>query len=219
MGWFLPTGLSVKNMPLQMLIREAFALEDDRILGAPAWVKNSRFDIEAKVAESDIPKVKNMTIDQRKAMLRPLLQERFDLKFHYESRTLPIYVLVIGKGGSKMKVFEPPGNPATIGLRSTGRSHLEAQGIPMEVLVSDLSKEVSRTVLDRTGLTGKYDFVLEWQPDDAPPIAGNDNGLPQNSIDSSLFTAVREQLGLKLEPRKEPVKVLDIDHVELPSPN
>lgn len=75
-GWvgFLPTGLSVKNMPLQMLIREGFALEDDRILGAPAWVKNSRFDIEAKVGESDIPTVKNMTVNQRRAMLRPLFR-------------------------------------------------------------------------------------------------------------------------------------------------
>jgi uncharacterized protein (TIGR03435 family) len=215
---FLPTGLTVKNLPLQMLIREAFALEDDRILGAPAWVKSSRFDIEAKVAESEIPAVKNMTVDQRKAMLRPLLQDRFDLKFHYESRTLPVYELVIGKGGSKMKVFDPPGNPATNGLRLTGRGHLQAQGISMEVFVSDLSKEVSRTVLDKTGLTGKYDFALEWQPDDALPIAGNDNGLPQNSVDSSLFTAVQE-LGLKLEPRKEPLRVLVIDHVEPPSPN
>jgi uncharacterized protein (TIGR03435 family) len=216
---FLPTGLSVKNLPLQMLIREAFALEDDRISGAPAWVKNSRFDIEAKVAESDIPTVKNMTIDQRKAMLRPLLQERFDLKFHYESRTLPLYVLVIGKGGSKLKVFEPPGNPTTNGLRSTGRGRLEAQGIPMEAVASVLSKEVGRTVLDETRLNGKYDFTLEWEPDDAPPVAGNDNGLAQDSVAPSLFTALQEQLGLKLEPRKGPIRVMVIDHVEPPTPN
>src|SRR5580704_5002840 len=79
MRWIghIPTGLSVKNIPVQSLVREAFGLEDDRILGAPGWVKEDRFDIEAKVAESDIPVLKKMTVDQRRAMLGPLLEERF----------------------------------------------------------------------------------------------------------------------------------------------
>ena len=123
-----PTGLSVKNLPVLFLIRDAFGLEDDRILGAPAWVNTDRFDIEAKVGESDIPRLKTMTVDQRRLMLRPLLQERFNLKFHYESKVLPVYALVIGKSGSRMKQFEPPGNPATNGLRYSGRGHLEARG-------------------------------------------------------------------------------------------
>jgi uncharacterized protein (TIGR03435 family) len=216
---YLPTGLSVKNMPVQMLLRNAFGLEDDRILGAPAWVKTSRFDIEAKVAESDIPMVRNMTVNQRREMLRPFLEERFGLKFHYESRTLPVYVLVTGKNGSKMKPFQPPGDPAKNGLRSTGRGHLNAQGIPMAILVSELANDVGRTVLDETKLDGKYDFTLEWQPDDALPMAASDNGLAQDSVGSSLFTAVQEQLGLKLEPRKGPISVLVIDHIEAPSPN
>ena len=213
------TGLSVKNIPVLFLIREAFGLEDDRILGAPAWTNRDRFDIEAKVAESDIPRLKTMTVDQRRLMLRPFLQERFNLKFHYESKVLPVYALVIGKGGSRMKQFEPPGNPATNGLRYLGRGHLEARGTGMEFVVSVLSQQVGRTIVDKTGLKGRYDFTLEWEPDDTPPMAGSENGLPPDSGKASIFTALQEQLGLKLEPQKEPISVLVIDRIEAPSAN
>jgi uncharacterized protein (TIGR03435 family) len=206
-------------MPVLFLLREAFGLEDDRILGAPAWVKTDRFDIEAKVGESDVPKVKTMTVDQRRLMLRPFLQDRFNLKFHYEDKVLPVYALVIAKSGSKMTEFKPPGDPATNGLRYTGRGHLAARGTAMEFAVSFLSQQVGRTVVDKTGLTGKYDFTLEWEPDDAPPMAGNDNGAHPDSGKPSIFTAVQDQLGLRLEPQKAPISVLIIDHIDLPSPN
>lgn len=229
MRWvgFPPTGLSVKNMPVQMLVREAFGFEDDRILGEPGWVKMDRFDIEAKVAASDAPKLQKLTRDQRSLMLRPLLEDRFNLKFHYETKVLPFYALVIARGGLKMKEFEPPGNPATNGLRYTGRGRLESQGTQIEFLSHVLSQQIGRTVLDKTGLTGKYDFTLEWEPDDAPPMAGsveggrsrNDNGRPPDSGRPSLFTALQEQLGLKLESEKGPISVIVIDHIEAPSPN
>jgi uncharacterized protein (TIGR03435 family) len=214
-----PTGLTVKNMPVLFLLREAFGLEDDRILGAPAWVKTDRFDIEAKVGESDIPRLKALTIDQRRLMLRPFLENRFNLRFHYENKVLPVYALVIAKGGSKMKEFKPPGDPATNGLRYIGRGHLEARGTLMEFSVSVLSQQVGRTIVDKTGLRGKYDYTLEWEPDDAPPMAGGDNGLPVDSGKASIFTALQEQLGLKLEPQKEPISVLVIDQIEPPSAN
>jgi uncharacterized protein (TIGR03435 family) len=214
-----PIGLTVKNMPVQFLLREAFGLEDDRILGAPGWVKTDRFDIEAKVSESDVAKLKTMTVDQRRSMLGPFLQDRFNLKFHYESKVLPIYALVLAKGGSKMKKFEPPGDPATNGLRYTGRGHLEAHGTLMEFAVSVLSQQVGRTIVDKTGLTGKYDFTLEWEPDDAVPMAANDNSPPGDSGKASIYTALQEQLGLKLEPQRDPISVLVIDHIEAPSEN
>jgi uncharacterized protein (TIGR03435 family) len=214
-----PTGLTVKNMPILFLLREAFGLEDDRILGAPAWVKTERFDIVAKVGEPDIPRLKMMTIDQRRLMLRPFLQDRFHLKSHYENKVLPVYVLVIAKGGSKMKDFKPPGDPATNGLRYSGRGHLEAHGTSMEFTVSVLSQQVGRTIVDKTGLTGKYDYTLEWEPDDGPPTAGTDNVLAVDSGKASIFTALQEQLGLKLEPQKAPINVLVIDHIEAPSQN
>jgi uncharacterized protein (TIGR03435 family) len=221
MRWIghIPTGLSVKNISVQSLVREAFGLEDDRILGAPGWVKEDRFDIEAKVAESDIPVLKNMTVDQRRAMLGPLLEERFNLKFHFESRVLPFYALVIARGGSKMKEFTPPGNPAANGLRYLGRGHLEARGTSMEFVGQVLAQQLGRTVVDKTGLNGKYDFSLQWEPDDPFPNAGNDNGLPQDASSPSLITALQEQLGLKLEARKDQISVLVIDHIEAPSPN
>jgi uncharacterized protein (TIGR03435 family) len=123
-----------------------------------------------------------------------------------------------------MKVFAPPGNPATNGLHSMGRGHLEAQGTSMEWLIRDLSQELRRTVVDKTGLTGKYDFTLEWEPDDALASAtggdnGNDNTSPPGLGGASLLTALREQLGLKLESQKSPVQVIVIDHIEMPSPN
>ncbi len=216
-----PTGLTVRNEPVQFLIREAFGLDDDRILGAPGWVKTARFDIEAKVDESNAPGLKKLTVHERRLMLRPFLEERFHLKFHYETKVLPVYALVIAKGGSKMKEFVPPGDPARNGLRYTGRGHVEARGTSMEFVVPVLSQQVGRTVLDKTGLLGKYDFTLEWEPDDAPPIltGSNESALPPDSIGSSLFTAIQEQLGLKLESQKGPVSVLVIDTIELPSPN
>jgi uncharacterized protein (TIGR03435 family) len=226
MSWvgFPPTGLTVKNIPLQMLLRVAFGFEDDRILGAPAWVTTTRFDIEAKVAEPDLPALGKLTLQERRRMLQPLLEDRFKLKFHYETKVLPVYVLVIAKGGSKMKEFQPPGDPQTNGLRLTGRGHIEAHGIPMNPVSHELSQQVGRTVLDRTGLTGKYDFTLDWEPDDPAPMAGNAQGgqpgaPPPDSGSPSLFTAVQEQLGLKLESQKAPVSVTVIDHIEGPSPN
>jgi bla regulator protein blaR1 len=214
-----PTGLTLKNMAVLFLLREAFGLEDDRILGAPAWVKTDRFDIEAKVGESDIPRLKTMSIDQRRLMLRPFLQDRFNLKFHYENKVLPVYALVIAKGGSKMKEFKPPGDPATNGLRYNGRGHLGAHGTSMEFTVSFMSQQLGRTIVDKTGLTGKYDYTLEWEPDDAPPMAMNDNGLPLDSGKASIFTALQEQLGLRLEPQKDAISVLVIDQIEHPSAN
>ena len=219
-----PTGLTVKNVPLHMLLREAFGFEDDRILGAPAWVTTARFDIEAKVADPDLPAWGKLTFEERRRMLQPLLEDRFKLKFHYETKILPVYALVIAKGGSKMKEFQPPGDPQTNGLRQTGRGHIEAQGIGMGPVSHELSQQVGRTVLDRTGLTGKYNFTLDWEPDDPALMAGDaqsgqPGSPPPDSGNPSLFTAVQEQLGLKLESQKGPVSVVVIDHIEGPSPN
>jgi bla regulator protein blaR1 len=221
---FSRIGFTVKNIPLQMLLRVAFGFEDDRILGAPASLTTEQFDIEAKVAEPDLPALGKLTLEERRRMLQPLLEDRFKLKFHYETKVLPVYLLVIAKDGSKMKEFVPPGDPQTNGLRLTGRGHIEAHGIPMDPLSHQLSQQVGRTVLDRTGLTGKYDFTLDWEPDDPAPMPGNAQGgqpgaPPPDSGKPSLFTAVQEQLGLKLESQKVPVSVVVIDHIEAPSPN
>jgi uncharacterized protein (TIGR03435 family) len=216
-----PDGISIQGMPLKSLLQAAFGVEEDRILGAPSWVRTDEFDVVAKVVGPDVPAWKKQTFSQRGLMLRPILEDRFQLKFHYETKVLPFYVLTIAKGGSKMKEFVPPGDAATNGLRLMGRGHLKAQGISAEGLIRELSRQLSRTVADETGLTGKYDFTLLWEPDDVSPIAmgTNDNAAPPDSGGASLFTALQEQLGLKLESQKGPVSVIVIDHIEQPSPN
>jgi uncharacterized protein (TIGR03435 family) len=248
MMMFTADGISIHGVPMKMLIREAFGIEDDRILGEPGWVKN-RYDIEAKVAAEDAPKLKDLKIDQRRAMVLPLLADRFNLKYHRETRELPIYALVVAKGGLKMKPSAPdppptsddgskpdappkPGDPAANdkprmgrhSLMMNGRGHLESTGTNTTMLGHILSSQLGRTVEDKTGLTGNYDYALQWTPDDVGAPMGGDTGPGKGDVSSdaggpTLFTALEEQLGLKLESSKTTVDVVVIDHIDLPSEN
>jgi uncharacterized protein (TIGR03435 family) len=156
-------------------------------------------------------------------MFREILVERFGLKVHHETRTLPVYALVVAKGGPKMTASKPqpndpdgmPGNP---GVLNTSLGRETGRGALIEFLAEDLSDALGRKVVDKTGLTGRYDFTLTWAPDDDAAAMGSSasSGAPQGP---SLFTAVQEQLGLKLEPVKAPVDVVVIDHLEKPSEN
>jgi uncharacterized protein (TIGR03435 family) len=222
--FFTPNGISIKGVRMQMLLRKAFGVENDRIFGAPGWVRSDRYDIEAKVAESDAPKLDSLTFDQRELMLRALLADRFNLKVHHETRELPVYVLAIAKGGPKLKASKPDDPDANTRM---GRGKVEAQGLSLENLIEFLSQQLGRTILDKTGLTGTYDFILHWTPDDAPPqiAAGpeggqpGNGGAPQTDAGPSLITALDEQLGLKLESQKSPLDVIVVDHVDRPSEN
>jgi len=236
-------GISIRGVPMKILIRESFGVEDDRILGEPNWVK-SRYDIEAKVDAEDAPKLKNLKIDQRLAMLLPLLQDRFNLKYHHETRELPVYALVVAKGGVKMKPGAPDDSPKSDSpskpdeptvkekprmghsLMMNGRGHVESTGTTTTMLVHILSSQLGRTVEDKTGLNGNYDYTLQWTPDDAGvPMGGGGADAPGKGDSSpdaggpSLFTALQEQLGLKLEATKSTVDVIVIDHIDLPSEN
>jgi uncharacterized protein (TIGR03435 family) len=233
---FTPDGFSATNVSLQMILREAYGVEDDEIIGAPSWVKSDNFDIEAKVDGSDVDQLGKLGFEQRKLMFRPLLADRFKLKFHYETRELPVYVLTIAKNGPKLKESQPDpaGPPGPAGMRGKhmmrlmGMGHLEAQGISVTLLTHELSRQLGRTVIDKTGLTGNYDFGLQWTPDlgtgptfkgpQGGPSAG-DNGAAPDASGPTIFTAIQEQLGLKVESQKGPVRVMVIDHVEPPSAN
>jgi len=238
MMMFNPDGVSISGVPLQMIVREAFRVEDDRIVGAPGWVKKNRYDIQAKVAAEDAPKLEKLKIDQRQSMLLPLLEERFNLKYHHETRELPSYALVVAKGGPKMKTSEvpdvpKPGDPPSPDsgqkrfMRMMGPGHVEAEGSNMQGLTQILSQQLGRTVVDKTGLSGNYDYTLNWTPDNAPPPmpgGGPEGGPPRNDggnneAGPSLLTALQEQLGLKLESEKGEVDVIVIDHIDLPSEN
>lgn len=254
-----PGGTTLKGIPLQMVMQQAFGIEEDRIIGAPGWVKSNRYDIEAKVAPEDAPKMEKLKAEQRRQMLLPVLVERFNLKYHVEQRELPTYALVIVKGGPKLTEskpdeagphefpdpkagpaapgHEPPGNAGPTGpgkdpmgrrgMVSIGPGRIDAHGGGMEFLAHSLSFNVGRTVLDETGLKGRYDFTLQWTPDQGMMPTGGPGGeggpahgdVAADAGGPSLFTALEEQLGLKLESQKRKVDVIVIDHIDAPSEN
>jgi uncharacterized protein (TIGR03435 family) len=146
---------------------------------------------------------------------RHRLADRFQLKLHRETKDEPVYALVVGKSGTKLQ--QSSGNEASgfRGLR-IGRGQFTGSVATLEMLTTALANQVGRPVLDRTGLNGSFNFKLEWIPDAAP---GGDAPSPSDSTGPSLFTALQEQLGLKLESARGPVEILVIDHVERPGEN
>ena len=188
-----PTNLFVaRYVSLTNLIALAYGVDDDRIAGKPAWLDFQLYIVSAKV-EGDT----SLTREQMQPLLQQLLKQRFGLAVHPESRTVPGYALVVGKGGPKLE-------PSKEGEQTHGQilpNGLEFQACNLGVLASILARPAGRPVVDETGIAGKYDVKLAYAPaDDA------------NSDLPSVFTAV-QGLGLKLEPRKVPVKTLVVDHV------
>ncbi len=223
---FSPNGLDVENVTVHMLLLESYRLNEDQLFGEPNWANTDRFDIQAKVAGPDVVAFSKLPVDQRWSMFRQVLTEQFHLTNHTETHLLPVYVLTVAKGGIKFKQHVPdPAHPEREN-GSGGRGRMVALGSTVDLFLFSLSQNLGRTLVDKTGLTGRYDFELHWTPDDAsalPPRAadGSQPSAPPPSSDSgpSIFTAIQEQLGLKLESAKGPVPVLVIDHIELPSAN
>jgi uncharacterized protein (TIGR03435 family) len=222
------------NTPLIDLIRETYQLgigtgtDDGRILGAPGWLNSDRFDIEAKIDSSVLDALKKLPPDERKLqaqhMMQALLAERFKLVVHTENRDLPVYSLVIAKNGPKLQESKPQdgngGKAGTTGLQVLGRGGpIKGQGTPIADLVWLLSRITGRTVVDKTGLMGEYDFTLQWTPDEAQSPTFSPSGQLPDPNGPSIFAAIQEQLGLKLEAGKAPLPVIVIDHVERPSDN
>jgi bla regulator protein blaR1 len=225
-------GLKVANAPLKMIIAFAYDVRDFQLSGGPGWIGSDRFDIEARPERTaDDPASVNdptkMTDEQRKTVqeqmrerVRNLLAERFQLVIRRESKEQSIYGLVAGKNGSKLKEAQGGRGPM---LRIGGRGQLSGQGVEVAMLANTLSALVGRPVIDKTGLTGRYDFTLNWSPDPGQP-AGPFGQLPPEAPPSdasgpSLFTAIQEQLGLRLESEKGPAELLVIERVEKPSEN
>jgi uncharacterized protein (TIGR03435 family) len=213
----MPDGLSGATTLLSLIYIAYGPLMPGQIAGWPAWSTSAEFDIEAKMDEDTAAALQKLPQKQqatrRRLMLQSLLADRFNLRVHHEIKTLPIYELVVAKGGSKLK----ESNARETNTNGIGR--LTAQAMPMADLALILTIQVGRIVVDKTGLTGGYDFALRWMPDQGgePPDA---SGLPlQDDSGPSIFTALQEQLGLKLEPAKGPVEMLVIEHVERPSEN
>jgi len=225
-----PGVVSSTNVPLRALIQQAYGIRQDLISGGPGWVDSANYDFEGKISPADAETLKAMTNEQRTAASRHMMQQaladRFKLKIHLETKTLPVYELVLAKGGSKLKEADPnntyangikgPDGKAMPGMMRFGRDRLDGQGITISSLTGFLSTRLERTIIDKTGLTGKYDVVLAFKPED--DAGGKDDGASDNNL-PDLFTAVQEQLGLKLVSTKGPVDTLIIDNAEKPAEN
>jgi uncharacterized protein (TIGR03435 family) len=208
-------------MTARRFIENAYGLRDFQVSGGPGWVNDASWEVQAKV---DPPDPDYATLDEagRQALiyserqrLQSLLVDRFQFKCHIVAKELPIYELVAARGGAKL-------TPTTAAaekrhsMSSNGNGHranLVATGIGMDDAAKFLSSEVGRRVVDKTGLTGSYDMTLTWIP--AMASAADADAAPGPTI----FTALEEQLGLKLVPAKGPVQVLVIDSIEKPTEN
>ena len=243
--WF-PGRFRYANGPVKdLLVRVAYNVYGFQISGGPSWINSEIYSIDAKEPDSLAEEMQKLPIAQqeeiKRLLVQSLLADRFKLRLHRETRMLPVYALVIAKDGPKLHEAKPgdtypngmrgPDGRAGAGaigeesISKTARA-ISGQGISIAPLVPYLSREVKRTVLDQTGLKGKYDIRLEWNPDlsAAGMVPGPEDGKPgtasappPESSMPSIFTALQEQLGLKLVSTKGPVEILVIDHIEMPS--
>jgi uncharacterized protein (TIGR03435 family) len=214
---FLPGGrLSAQQVLLRFFIQNAYDVRPFQILGAPDWINSAGYDIEAKAEENSNP-------DQMRLMMQSLLEDRFKMKVHRETRDLPVYELAAAKSG--LKLPEPkedscasPCGRAVVRIGRTGGVQIRGGKIGMSELTRILTNLLGRTVIDKTGFTGIFDVQLGFALDDALAGLPHPPGPAEETSQPSVFVAVGE-LGLKLESAKGPVEMLVIDHVEKPSAN
>jgi uncharacterized protein (TIGR03435 family) len=215
-------GLQVTGASLKNLISLAYDLRPFQISGESQWVDTERFDIDARTATSNAKTPTDTSGDWRKILegLKSLLVDRFQLALHSETKEQAVYALVVNKGGPKLQESTDPRSL----IRKMGRGTIKGQAVALGMLALNLSNELGRRVIDKTGLAGKYDFELKWESSQgsAAPILSIQTAevaLPADSEGPSIFTALKEQLGLRLESGKGPVEVLVIDRAERPSEN
>ncbi len=220
-------GFTATSTNLKTLIQLAWKVNDSRLLGGPGWIESARYDIAAIPAEG------NVALDQSRLMLQTLLEDRFKLIVRREIKEMPVYALVSATGGLKRLVSEEEncvcvqsrfagiapgaGSSSTRSVRGNApraTNLLAGAKISIAEFVDALGNILDRPVVDRTGFTGTFSFRLDFS---APVATVVDGGNPDNR--PSIFTALPEQLGLKLESAKGPVEVLVIDHVEKPDAN
>ena len=204
---------STRFTSLRDLIMMAYGLDPRQVVGGPAWMTADEYDIDA-VAPEGVPTAGNWNV-----MLQKLLVGRFQLTFYHELREMNVYALMVAKGGPKLKAADADEGHSS-GCERLGICNF--RGEPLEHFAYWLQLVMDKPVVDKTGTAGKFNFSLTWTPDETqftsmgirvPPAADNPNAPPE------LFTALQEQLGLKLEPQKTQAQVLVIDHVERPSEN
>jgi uncharacterized protein (TIGR03435 family) len=230
-GRFTATNATVKA-----LIQQAYDVRDFQISGGPGWIDIERYDIDAKADDSTVSEddLRKMNEEQRKVFqeklrlkLRALLANRFQLKVRQETREVPVYALIVAKGGPRLQAAKDDGSPNS-GIRAnrteSGRTEITVTKAPLTMLAQVLSNMVGRTVLDKTELKGNFDFKLTFAPDPVQqPTGAGDGGADRSPVvdtdGPSVFTALQEQIGLKLDPQKGPVEIILIENAEKASEN
>jgi uncharacterized protein (TIGR03435 family) len=214
---YLPDGgVRITGATLKNLVSVAYGVRAFQISGGPDWINTERFDVDARATtSSDATPVDPLkaSAEQRKTgeRLRNLLADRFQLTLHREMKEQPVYELVVARSGPKLQASTEGKN-----LIRRGRGTLKGQSVGLGMLAVNLSNELERRVADKTGLTGNYDFELKWTP---VPLYGVEEPRPEDPDRPSIFTALPEQLGLRLDSKKGPVEVLVVDRAERPSKN
>jgi len=201
--------INCDNETVANIVEFVYGVHAKQIVGAPQWFFDDRWDVDGYPDVPGEPDYKQM-----QGMYRKLLEERFGLKMHRETRTMGAYVLTVAKGGPKLSksVDQEAMSDTTFTQWNSQRRVLRVTSTTMAEFAMTMDSQLEKPLVDRTGLTGKWDFLLKWRPETAPDT-DDPNALP------GIFTAIQEQAGLKLEGTTAPVEALVIDHVERPSAN
>ena len=215
-------GIRTTNTSVMTLLVFAYDLRDYQFVNVPQWVKTERYDVSftpdtpERAPSPDMnPKDAEALFDRHRQRMQKVLRDRFSLELREETRELPKYALVLAKGGHKMTPRPENHGP---NMRSR-RGMVESTGSTMRMLSNALSSIMGRAVVDETGLTGGFNFKLEWTPDSAAPPNADGSAAPADEPGPSILTAIQEQLGLKLEAKKGAVPVVVIHKIERPTPN
>jgi uncharacterized protein (TIGR03435 family) len=207
---------SMVNFTLRQMIRVAYGLKSEsQITGGPDWMDKQAFDIVAKIGDTEAARIGKLKRDERLKefglLLQGLLADRFQLQVHQVQQVMPVFALVVAKSGAKLT--HSPATQQRQNLSSMRSGHLEAKSVSMDAFAEHLTRMPEageKVVINATGLTGEYDFKLDWSPDDG-------EGSPADTVNPGLFTALQEQLGLKLESKKGPVDVVVVESAVKPT--
>jgi uncharacterized protein (TIGR03435 family) len=226
-----PDEFQAANVTLRALMQEAYQVQANQIVGPPELLDSGAFDVQVKLAKADTMPPSLQDMREARSALQKLLADRVKLVFHTETRDLSTYSLLVADNGSKLQPTLSPETDETKGpgpgRMGTKQMRMQrggdevygigAQGISTDDLAQQLSRQLGTPVVNKTGLKGRYDFNLHWN--DAATGSSRNEASSESASEPSLFTAIQDQLGLKLEPRKAPMDVLVIDHVEQPATN
>jgi uncharacterized protein (TIGR03435 family) len=213
-----PGQFSTSNTSLRFLIRWAYDVDEYRLVGTPSGLDSTAFDILAKIPKEE----KSIPGQTLRLMMQSLLSERFNLRVHRETRELSSYTLVVDKDGPKVNFVDLGEGIGQNPFSMTDRGHLAGKKVTADMLAKVLSDQLHRPVEDATGLKKPFDFVLDWMPEsaDLAAIQGAPPAWENAANHPTIFTAIREQLGFRLNSRKSMVEVIVIDHVDkMPTDN